>query len=160
MKTNVGILKTYSVKPVSISDITTTDAKNAGYNTKHELLSLLDQQKNGTIYKIRIGYYSEDPRIALREQTNLSSEEIDDITNKLKRLDNDSRSGVWTHDIMNVISENPHTKAVKLAELKNRDKEWLKRNIRKLKNLGLTISHTKGYTLSPRGEKLLETFRK
>jgi hypothetical protein len=31
------------------------------------------------------------------------------------------------------------------------EKDWLKINIRKLKNLDLTISHDPGYTLSPRG---------
>jgi hypothetical protein len=35
------------------------------------------------------------------------------------------------------------------------EKAWLKINIRKLKNLGLTISHNPGYTLSPRGKAYL-----
>ena len=30
-----------------------------------------------------------------------------------------------------------------------------KANVRKLKNLGLTVSHHPGYTLSPRGETML-----
>lgn len=156
MKTNIGIIEIHSVKQISTSDITKTDAKKAGYNTKRELLSQLDQWEDGTIFKIRVGYYSEDPRIALRQQTDLSNEEIDDITNKLKRLDNYSRSGAWTMELLKDISENPHTKAAMLAKITNRDKEWIKRNIRKLKNLGLTISQRQGYTLSPRGETWLK----
>jgi Mn-dependent DtxR family transcriptional regulator len=35
------------------------------------------------------------------------------------------------------------------------EKEWLKINVRKLKNLGLTISHQSGYELSPRGQEFL-----
>ncbi|GAA4173979.1 hypothetical protein GCM10022218_17670 [Sphingobacterium ginsenosidimutans] len=36
------------------------------------------------------------------------------------------------------------------------EKEWLKLNIRKLKNLGLTISHTVGYEISPLGERFIQ----
>ena len=36
-----------------------------------------------------------------------------------------------------------------------KEKDWLKPNEPKLKNLGLTISHEVGYSLSPRGEMLL-----
>ena len=37
-----------------------------------------------------------------------------------------------------------------LAKKADAEKEWLKINVRKLKNLGLTISHQPGYELSPR----------
>ncbi|WP_294276703.1 hypothetical protein [uncultured Chryseobacterium sp.] len=36
------------------------------------------------------------------------------------------------------------------------EKEWLKLNIRKLKNMGLTISHTVGYEISPLGSEYLK----
>ena len=39
------------------------------------------------------------------------------------------------------------------------EKEWLKLNIRKLKNLGLTISHNVGYRLSPLGEHFIEELK-
>jgi hypothetical protein len=37
-----------------------------------------------------------------------------------------------------------------------REKEWLKGSVRKLKNLGLTISLGTGYRISPRGAAYLE----
>lgn len=40
------------------------------------------------------------------------------------------------------------------------EKEWLKLNVRKLKNLGLTVSHQPGYELSLRGREYLRRTRK
>lgn len=111
------------------------------------------------IFKIGVGYFSEDPRIALREQSHLSGEEVHHISKKLNRLDTYSRTGKWTLELLTVISEHPHLKAADLAELTNRDKEWLKRNVRKLKNLGLTISYNPGYSLSPRGDEYLRNIK-
>ena len=53
------------------------------------------------------------------------------------------------------IAEHPHLAAAELAERTGFDKEWLKLQVRKLKNLGLTISHHPGYELSPRGRVVL-----
>ena len=38
----------------------------------------------------------------------------------------------------------------------NVEKDWLKIHIRKLKNLGFTISHEVGYSISVRGESLIK----
>ena len=54
------------------------------------------------------------------------------------------------------MRDHPRTRAADLASGIGRDKDWLKPNVRKLKNLGLTISLDVGYELSPRGRTLLE----
>ncbi len=54
------------------------------------------------------------------------------------------------------LEKHPHLPAARLAEKTGLEKDWLKQNVRKLKNLGLTVSHHPGYTLSPRGRALLE----
>ena len=46
-----------------------------------------------------------------------------------------------------------------LAERLGCERDWLKPNVRKLKNLGLTISHDPGYALSPRGRVVLTHLR-
>lgn len=159
IKTSVGIVEIQSITKVNPGGISESDAEHAGYNSKKELLTILDKRKSGMIFKIGVGYFSEDPRIALREQSHLSAEEVQLISRKLKRLDTYSRTGKWTLELLTVISENPHLKASDLAELTNRDKEWLKRNVRKLKNLGLTISYNPGYSLSPRGDEYLRNIK-
>ena len=45
--------------------------------------------------------------------------------------------------------------AQELADRSGYEKEWLKLNVRKLKNLGLTESLHPGYRLSPRGAAYL-----
>lgn len=66
-----------------------------------------------------------------------------------------SKVGPWTHNTLFTIEKNSKLKAADLAQLLLREKEWLKLNIRKLKNLGLTISHNPGYEVSPYGKAYL-----
>ena len=70
-------------------------------------------------------------------------------------MDQYSKTGVWTREVLEAVRDHPHLKALDLAEILGREKEWLKLNIRKLKNLGLTISHNPGYELSPLGKAYL-----
>jgi hypothetical protein len=73
----------------------------------------------------------------------------------LARLDAAAASGPWTTKVLRAIAKHPMLPAVELAKKTGFEKAWLKINIRKLKNLGLTISHNPGYTLSPRGKAYL-----
>lgn len=49
------------------------------------------------------------------------------------------------------VKDHPNLYAIGIAKLTDFEKEWLKLNIRKLKNFGLTISNNVGYELSPLG---------
>ena len=62
---------------------------------------------------------------------------------------------ILTAGVLAVIGQYPDVAARVLAEHLACDRDWLKPNVRKLKNLGLTVSHHPGYTLSPRGETML-----
>ncbi|WP_410649572.1 hypothetical protein [Amycolatopsis sp. cmx-4-54] len=56
---------------------------------------------------------------------------------------------------MRLIRDNPGRRAQELADLLGREKDPLKLDIRKLKNLGLTLSLEVGYRISPRGAAYL-----
>jgi predicted transcriptional regulator len=56
---------------------------------------------------------------------------------------------------LKLIQGNPRLRASDLAKMMNREKDALKLDIRKLKNMGLTISHDVGYSISPLGEIVL-----
>lgn len=155
IKTSIGLVVINEINEVLVNEITDNDAANAGFISLNELLKLLNSVSEGTIYKINVTYYDEDPRIALRENTNLENEELEEISNKLERLDRYSKQGDWTLEILKLINENPTLRAADLSRKTKWEKEWLKLNIRKLKNLGLTISHEVGYSISPLGEKYL-----
>lgn len=158
--TSIGLLEIDSIDAIIESDITETDAINAGFNSKEHLLKSFPQNSNGMIYKIEVSYHSEDPRISLREHTDLSEQELLDIIKKLQKLDKYSKKGQWTKQILLAIKDNPNLHAIGIANLTGFEKEWLKMNIRKLKNLGLTISHTVGYELSPKGKVITEKLEK
>ena len=58
--------------------------------------------------------------------------------------------------MLRLIAERPHVRAPDLAASLGRDTPSFKDDVRKLKALGLTISHSPGYELSPRGRAALD----
>jgi hypothetical protein len=155
IQTGIGLVEITSVSECSREDISQQDATQAGFRDLKSLLAVLDKVE-GTIYKMGVRYYSEDPRIDLREKTSMPDAEFEELKEKLDRLDKASKLGNWTIKTLRAIQENPRLRAADLAVKAHKEKEWLKLNVRKLKNLGLTISHEPGYTLSPLGEHFLD----
>lgn len=153
LKTPIGLVEITEITPISEHEITAADALKAGFADVGEVTKTLRANPGGTVFRIGVCYHSPDPRIALREQTELSSELMTELAQKLERLDKFSKNGPWTKTVLEAIEANPNLHAVGIARLTGFEKEWLKLNIRKLKNLGLTISHTVGYELSPLGRK-------
>lgn len=160
IKTSVGVVKIGSIREVKLEDITDEEAKAAGFASAKSLTGLLASQKEGKIYKIAVTYLQEDPRIELREQNVITEEEFNEIRKALENLDKFSKVGKWTIKTLQAIRENPKMKSADLAVITKKEKEWLKLNVRKLKGLGLTISHEPGYSLSPRGEVYLSIIGK
>lgn len=155
VKTAVGVVRIGKVSTVSLTAITKKDAMAAGFAQVADLLKLLQSVPEGDIYKIEVRYHAEDPRISLREQTVLTPEAFELLRNRLTRLDQYSKQGEWTTTLLTVIRDHPKLKAAELAVKTGMEKDWLKLHVRKLKNLGLTISHDPGYTLSPLGTAFL-----
>jgi hypothetical protein len=146
-----------SIDNVSIIDedsITAKDTKCAGFESKEKLLQLLNKHP-GDLYKIALSYHSEDPRIELRQQK-LTGEMFEQLKKKMERLDRASSDGPWTKSILRAIKQHPHLRAADLCNKVGVEKMKMKLNIRKLKNLGLTISHEVGYEISPLGKEFLK----
>ncbi len=156
IKTAVGQIEILDISEINEVNISHIEAIGAGYKRLTDLTGALNSIREGNIYKIRVKYHSPDPRIQLRDQTELSEEEIDQIKLKLGKYDKYSKQGKWTMNILRAIRDNPKLRAQDLAAKTGKEKDWLKQNIRKLKNLGLTISHDSGYTISSRGRIFLD----
>ncbi|MCF0040834.1 hypothetical protein [Dyadobacter fanqingshengii] len=157
LKTSIGVVKIMDITQTELDQISEDDAKQAGYENVNALIGELEKTVNGAIYKIQLSYHSPDPRIDLRQKSQIPDEELEALKEKLLNLDKYSNQGKWTTKVLKAIRENPKLPAVELAAKVNKEKEWLKVNVRKLKNLGLTISHEPGYTLSPLGEYVLNS---
>lgn len=158
LKTAIGVLNIQTVEKISLTQITAEDAERAGFPSKRALEDELDKSEN-QLFKITLSYAGTDPRLELRKISELSADELMDIVNRLQRMDARSQIGSWTLRVLSAINEYPETRAADLAAQYGFDKAWLKANVRKLKNLGLTISHEIGYTLSPRGMTVLHHLR-
>ena len=154
MKTAMGVIRFMDVDPIEENAITESDARKAGFEGVDMLLKYLNKGPSGTIYKVKVKYESEDPRIELREKTDLTDDEFQKLKTKLARLD--KTRGPWVLKVIKLIKRYPERRAGDLAEIMQMDKLDFKVNVRKLKNLGLTISHEIGYSLSPLGESVLD----
>ncbi len=151
LRTAVGELAIGDVRQVSQRELTREDARLAGFASLAGLVARMQRQKSGQLYRIELSYAGADRRVELRGRDDLSPEEADEIRSRLQHFDSRSRRGLWTAKTLQLIEERPATLAAKLAAEAGWPTDWFKRNVRKLKELGLTESLERGYRLSPRG---------
>ena len=152
--TQAGVIGIDSVEAIAEQDIGEQDARDAGAASRQALAEMLAKDtREGELYRIRVHYIGEDPRIALRDNDSLSEEELAQILAKLQKM------GSWTREYLQLIHDMPQTHAIVLARSIGLENIVFKPRVRKLKALGLTISLSPGYRLSPRGEKVLDRLR-
>jgi hypothetical protein len=155
-RTAAGRVIVESVNEVSPDRIRQADALAAGYRTVAEAVADLRGDESDPVYLLRLRYVDEpDPREALANDADLSTSDIDEIRRRLARMDRSATRGPWTEETLDIIRRRPAVRAGDLAEELGRDMLPFKVDVRKLKNLGLTLSLEKGYRISPRGEAYL-----
>ena len=155
LRTAVGVLEIESIEAVRLADLTEADALAAGHESRASLLREL-RSREGRTYRIRLHLAGPDPRVELRERADLGADELEEVRARLARLDAASGRGPWTRGVLQLIAERPGVRAADLAPLTGRERLPFKRDVRKLKELGLTESLEVGYRLSPRGRAVLE----
>lgn len=151
--TQGGVVGIDAVDRVESHEITDLEAREAGYASVDDLLARLDY-RDDPIYRIRVYWKGEDPRIAMRDS--IGDSDIAEIIAKLDKMDRTSKRGAWTRSYLEVIQSMPATYSGLLANYLGLSQADFKPWVRKLKALGLTESLEVGYRLSPRGEKVLE----
>jgi hypothetical protein len=156
LRTHMGVLEIVDVARISPEQITDEDARRSGAKDRDEVISGLRKKTEGDFYRIRLRFAGADPRVPLRAQDDLSDDDVALLTARLDRLDRRATDGPWTRRTMRLIADRPHVRAPDLAASVGRGTAPFKNDVRKLKALGLTISHSPGYELSPRGHALLE----
>jgi len=156
LNTRVGQLAICAVDIIEEDMITQADAHCSGYASRDTLLQALSSYKEGQLYRIAFRLAGQDPRIALRAAYDMDTDTIAALKARLARLDKASRSGPWTHETLSLIAQFPARRAADLANEVGREKPDFKRDVRKLKAMGLTESLEVGYRLSPRGTTYLK----
>ncbi len=157
LRTSTGVLAIDAVDAIEEAAITERDADSAGHPSRAALIAELNRRSGGSLYRVSLHLAGDDPRAALREQGALDNEDVAAIGARLARLDRASRHGPWTDTVLRLIAESPGVRAPDLAASLGRETQPFKRDVRKLKELGLTESLKVGYRLSPRGRAWLAT---
>ena len=155
MRTAVGLLEVTSVEQVSIASLRADDARRAGAPSLTALKRALAARPEDPAWRIGLAYAGPDPRDELRTAVP-DAEEIATISTRLDRLDASSAYGPWTRQTLDLIDLNPTVRAPDLAAQVGRETADFKKDVRKLKELGLTESLAIGYLLSPRGEAVVD----
>jgi len=155
LRTGIGVLVVDVVDEVGAADITEDDAHRAGFPSRVALLDDVSTQRDGRVYRIALHLAGPDPRVELRGRDGLTDDELAEVELKLARLDAASRHGPWTVAVLRLIRDRPEVRAGDLAATRGQEKLAFKRDVRKLKELGLTESLEVGYRLSARGRTVL-----
>jgi len=136
LRSPAGELAIETVDVIEETAISESDARRAGYPSRDALLRQLNSRE-GTLHRIAFHLAGPDSRIALRERTDLTPEEVEAIEARLERMD---RGDEWTLRTLRLIGVRPGTRAADLASTMGSETPPFKARIRRLKELGLTES--------------------
>ncbi|WP_204804012.1 hypothetical protein [Mycobacterium riyadhense] len=136
--------------------VTEQQARAAGYRDAATAQAELDRRHAKHTYLITVAFVGPDERPSLAKADALTADDTQSIVARLDRLDAVSQSGPWTKRYLRLIADNEAVRAPNLAAGEGLDVPRFKRRVRRLKELGLTISLDVGYRLSPRGRAFLE----
>ena len=153
--TAAGMVRVESVELVDPDAITDEEARQAGWPDAVRLRKRLNPDESLPTYRVRLAWDGEDPRIALREDADLTADDVAALDTRLERLDRASSHGPWTMATLDLIGRYPQRRAPDLAEMIGRETAPFKLDVRKLKAMGLTRSFAVGYEISPRGRAYL-----
>ena len=155
-----GVVAVDQVREASVARITDAAAHASGFPSRDALLRQLfpagAAHHPESVFEIRFHYLSE-PRTPVADVSAYVAEDVlQDLLARLRNMDARSRAGPWTGATLAVIDAHPRVAASRLAPHLGRETAPFKSNVRKLKALGLTISHDTGYTLTSLGARVLE----
>ena len=154
-----GVVAVDGVCRVAVHRITETAALACGFTSRDALLRHLRPAGAGhppeTVFEIRF-HYLPAPRIPVADvSADVAEDVLQDLLARLRNMDARSRAGPWTGATLALIDAHPRVAASRLAPHLGRETAPFKSNVRKLKALGLTISHDTGYTLTSLGARVL-----
>lgn len=159
-RTGRDMVEAVAVDVVTAGDIDERQAAQAGYGSVADLLADLRGDETTPLYRIRFRRLEHgDPRDELASRPTAGAAEAGALAARLARMDRSARHGPWTTAVLTQIARNPGTVSTLLAGELGWERQDFKLHVRKLKELGLTISLDTGYRLSARGEAYLAQLR-
>ncbi|HSC13924.1 MAG TPA: hypothetical protein VLI71_02355 [Gammaproteobacteria bacterium] len=150
-----GAIVVDEIHETRLDNITPALARRCGFESRIDLLKVAKHGRGERVFVIDFHY---DGKAAARPEPAtgaVSAGELAELARRLDAIDRRSRVGPWTLATLRVIGARPGVLAARLASSLGRPRDEFKRDVRKLKNLGLTLSLEIGYRLTPKGEALV-----
>ena len=150
-----GAIVVEKIQETRLDDITAALARRCGFPS---LVDLLKTAKHGPGERVFVIDFHYDGKTRARPEPEtgaVSAEDLAELVQRLEAMDRRSKIGAWTLATLRAIEARPGVLAAKLARSLRRPRDEFKRDVRKLKTLGLTFSLEVGYRLTPKGEALL-----
>lgn len=155
LRTQVGVLEVLDVARYEVTALTEQDARRAAAGSLADLRAFLDRRADRPLFRVELRHVGEDPRTALRDDAELDDAQRSELDARLARMDRAAHGGPWTRAVLELVRDRPTVRAPDLAAGLGVETQPFKRDVRKLKELGLTESLAVGYRLSPRGRAYL-----
>jgi hypothetical protein len=150
-----GAIVVDKIHEARLDDITAALARRCGFSSLVDLLKVAKHGRGERVFVIDFHY---DGASGARPQPHTDTvppEELAQLAERLDAMDRRAKGGAWTLATLRAIDARPGVLAAKLARSLGRPRDEFKRDVRKLKNLGLTFSLDIGYRLTPKGKALL-----
>ena len=181
LRTAMGELAIDAVEEIDPASITDAEAARAGFPSADDARASLEPlpvrrpvgkasgdgssargrtakpDETSRPYRVTVHFAGADTRAALRDDA--GAESVTTVIAKLDAIDARAARGPWTRSTLALIEQWPGRRAPELAEMQGIETLVFKTDVRKLKELGLTISLNVGYTLSPRGQAVFSASR-
>ena len=157
LRTAAGVLLIGDVSPIAETDLTDADAAAAGYPNVAAALMNIGVAGTSQLYRIEIAGIEPDGRIALRDAAEPDEKGWTAIRARFAKWD--ATAPGYHLSILEAVGQRPGVAAALLAAGLGREKATFKRDVRKLKELGLTVTLEVGYRLSARGEVVLSRLK-
>ena len=154
-----GVVAVDEVRETAVTEITDAAARASGFASRDALLKHLFPARAGdpaaTVFEVRFHYLPDRRTPVTDVPADVSADALHGLLGRLRNMDIRSRTGPWTGAALALIDANPRVAASRLAPRLGMETVPFKSNVRKLKALGLTISHDTGYTLTALGARVL-----
>ena len=148
-----GVIEVTRMDLIAPGTISNAEAAAAGYPDARRLLDFLGDPAE-PVHLIEFRYLG-GGLAGQPDRDPVDDSELAALVEKLDRMDARSDQA-WTRAVLRTLAGQPGRRAGDLAATFGWDTPTFKRQVRKLKGLGLTISLETGYELSRRGQQVLE----
>ena len=147
-----GSIEVTAISRVATSSIADQDAVAAGFADGAALRKFLGTRGKVDLVEFR---YLGPGLVGQPERSTVADGELAALLTRLAQMDERAQEA-WTGRVLAAIADDPGRRAGDLAPTFGWDTATFKRQVRKLKVLGLTHSLDVGYKLSERGRQVLQ----